>query len=355
MRIIATLVVGAICWGAVAQSSSKKIQKKVQISGGKTQSASKRASDKQSANYTWVKEVAQKYSPVTWNMLELYRQLPDKIATQTTGGTSSTDTKSVGTYQFLEGETKTQLLQSMATNVHEVSHAYYRFNALNYAAKNKLLVDWNNAEGYIYVSSAQTFYVSFPKARLIQSKDLASVIPSNLRTLRYSTYITGNTSTQSHGVIGLLNEFHAYYLGAKFSYDMMEAYCQAGSTAANGFLTWVQNTQSLMDAYYEFDFFIREYLLYMSQNHPKSYAQLKAYSTFWQAFNAVDQAFGSLNDQYKQTIRTQIAVVNKQGKSKLAIEDNMLWLDNGSGKRKGVSLKLAAKSKLSERLAELRD
>jgi hypothetical protein len=33
-----------------------------------------------------------------------------------------------------------------------------------------------------------------------------AVIPRNLRTFRFDTYVDGITSTQSEGVIGLLNE-----------------------------------------------------------------------------------------------------------------------------------------------------
>jgi hypothetical protein len=351
MKFFFTLTLFSICISISAQTSSKKIQKKVQVGGTKSHTSA--PIPIQSSNVEWLKKTTQKYSPVTWNLLEQYKLLPDKITSKSKDGATSSDVKSLTTFQFLEGKTKIELLQSMATNIHEVSHAYYRHNALSYAVKNNLPVNWNNAEGFIYLSPSQTYYISFPKARLFQSKNLATIIPAKLHTLRYSTYITGNTSTQSHGVIGLLNEFHAYYLGAKYSYDMMEAYCQAESSAAKGLQTWVQHSQSLMDAYYEFSFFIREYLLFMSQKHPKSYAQLKAYTPFWQAFNAIDKAYSDLNNQYQQRIRSQISVINKKEKNKLSIENNILWLNNGSSKRKGAPLALPAKQKLAARLKQL--
>ncbi|MFT3739373.1 MAG: hypothetical protein QM786_11490 [Breznakibacter sp.] len=343
-----TLVLLAVSVTLSAQSRTKQIEHKIQVNGNNQTHVPANKADAPLVD--WVKQTTRAHSPQSWDLLVQYDLLPSKLQAVSDNGSTSSYQKPIATYHFLEGNTKNEMLQSMGTNVHEVAHAYFRHNAVQYAIKHERKIDWNNAEGYIYVSPSQSFFVSFPKQRMFQSKDLATAIPSGLRTLRFPTYIQGNTSTQSHGVIGLLNEFHAYYLGAKYSYDMMEVYCEAGPSAAKGFLTWVQHTQSSMDAYYELSFFIREYLLYMSQHHPKSYAMLKGHHPFWQAFRAIDKAFADLNKQYARRIRQEIPAINANGKNQLAIEGSMLWFDNGSDKRIGVSLTLKAKQTLSDRL-----
>jgi hypothetical protein len=97
--------------------------------------------------------------------------------------------------------------------------------------------------------------------------------------------VDGETSTQGDGIVGLLDEFHAYYLGCKFTFDVKDVYLEVFTSPAEGLLSWVSRSQSQRCAFYEFDFFIMEYLLYMKKNATEDYFQLLGNQEFVQAYN----------------------------------------------------------------------
>jgi hypothetical protein len=282
-----------------------------------------------SDNITWVKSVTKKYSPDSWQLLMNYKNLPLKIQVKTARGGIATTTKSGSAFSYLEGNSKIQLLKSMSTNVHETAHGYSHFNAYHYAKENKLQMYWNNVNAYFYLSPTKFYFVSFPKRNLFPSRKLVQLISKRQRTFRFNTYIAGNTSTQSEGIIGLLDEMHAYYLGSKFSVEMLKAYKIAHGSAADGFFYWVSNTQSSLGAYYEFDYFIKTYLIYMKKNSPGKYASLKSYPPFCKAYRTVQSLYKELIKQYKKTIKSEIKKINASGKAKAGTYDNTLWISFG--------------------------
>ena len=157
--------------------------------------------------------MTEKLSPDSWYLLMQYDKLPSEVATKSVSGSSLSTRKSASTFEYLSGRSKTELLQSMGTNVHEIAHGYFRQNTYKYAKENGILMNWDNSESFFLVSPTLSYFISFPNKSLFPSRELIKVIPENLRTFRFDTYIDGTSSTQSEGVIGLLNEMHAYYLG----------------------------------------------------------------------------------------------------------------------------------------------
>lgn len=282
--------------------------------------------DKVSNGKEWVKEATRIYSPDSWDLLMQYESLPKKAEAEAEDGRTAVTEKSVSTFHYLEGRTRLELLSSMSTNVHEVAHAYCGQNIFRYVRKNGLKLNMNKAEEFFYYSPERSFFVSFPLKSLFPSRELKAVIPKNLRTFRFDTYIDGSTSTQSEGVIGLLNELHSYYLESKFCFDMLEPYKTAEKSEASGFFEWVHNTQSKLTAFFEFDFFIKEYLLYMKSKYPARYNELRSYQPFVEAYGAIRGSYENLINNYLEKIKAEINGFNSSGKAEVTLEGYNLWV-----------------------------
>lgn len=278
----------------------------------------------------WVKEATKNYSPDSWDLLMQYESLPESTEAEAEDGRIAVTEKSVSTFHYLEGRSRSELLASMATNVHEIAHAYCGQNIFRHARQNGLRLDMNKAEEFLYYSPVRSFYVSFPLKSLFPSRELKAVIPRNLRTFRFDTYIDGITSTQSEGVIGLLNELHSYYLESKFCLEMLEPYKIAAGSDVSGFFEWVHNTQSKMSAFFEFDFFIKEYLLYMKSKHPVQYKQLGNYRPFTEAYVAIRTSYEELTEEYLHKIRSEMTGLNSSGKAEVSLDGNELWIREGN-------------------------
>jgi hypothetical protein len=278
----------------------------------------------------WIKEATQEYSPDSWDLLIQYESLPQRTEAESADGRIAVTEKSVSTFHYLEGRSRSELLSSMSTNVHEIAHAYCGQNIFRHARENGLKLDMNKAEEFFYYSPARSFFVSFPLRSLFPSREMKAVIPQNLRTFRFDTYIDGITSTQSEGVIGLLNELHSYYLESKFCFDMLEPYKTAERSDASGFFEWVHNTQSKMSAFFEFDFFIKEYLLYMKSRYPAHYKELRSCQSFTVAYSAIRTSYEELTNDYLQKIKTEMAELNSSGKAEVTLEGYNLWVREGN-------------------------
>ena len=263
------------------------------------------AKDKSSVEKEWVMDQTRKYSPDSWDLLLQYESLPEKMEAEAADG-------------------------RIATNVHEIAHAYCGLNIFRHANENGLKLDMNKAEEFFYCSPCKSFFVSFPLKSLFPSRELKAVIPGNLRTFRFNTYIGGITSTQPEGVIGLLNELHSYYLESKFCLEMLEPYKTAEGSDASGFFEWVHNSQSKMTAFYEFDFFIKEYLLYMKGKYPARYNELRSYRPFTEAYRTIRISYEELVNDYLQKIKTEMAALNSSGKAEVTLEGTDLWVREGN-------------------------
>ncbi len=298
------------------------------------------------SNVNWVKQVTRQYSPHSWTLLDQYEKLPLKQEINLREGLTISVKKPVNTFHYLSGKNRAELLLSMSTNVHEISHAFFRANSLKYAKEEGIQLNWDNAEGFIYLTPSDHYFVSVPRNILFPSKKLAAVIPLKMKTFRFETYIKGNTSTQDEGIIGLLNEFHAYYLGSRYTFEMLDAY-KISDGNVKGFHHWVSHSQSTMSSFYEFDYFIREYLLYMKENHSDDYAYLKSNLAFRKALSGVHIFFGKLVKTYEELVYKQMELLNESKAGEAVIEEEMLWVTpKGSKIRMGTTIFSEDKDKL---------
>ncbi len=297
--------------------------------------------DPPAANREWVKEATKRYSPVSWNLLMRYESLPPELEGARKGGWTVTMKKPTATFDNLlpGGISRSESIDHMAINIACIVLTLQRFQVFSYTRENNLLMDWDSAEAFFYLSPSRSFYVSFPMRSLFPAGELALEIPDNLKTPLFNAYLKESTITKRFGVIGLLEEFHSHYFQSKFYLDMREAYKLAAESDADAFLEWVRHSQSTLDAFFEFDFFIREYLLYMKRNRAADYEVLKSCRPFVEAYGAIRSSYEGLVIQYQDLIQTEMQRLKTSGKTEIGLENNILWIRAaGSLQSKGAKV-----------------
>jgi hypothetical protein len=243
----------------------------------------------------WVLETLRKYSPSSFSIINQYKINGTSISFE--GSTISSNMEHL---EFCKMKDIKSFLSSISTTVHETTHAFD--SQIPYMLAKQGLFKFNNFsnEGFIFDENTKIGY-NYPEIKFFQSRELASVIPENLRTFRFNTYVVPESnfqSTQSSGIIGLLDEFNAYYHGSKVIFDLLPVYKEA---YGNNFLwSWSSDFAANADAFYEFDFWIKEYLLYAKSNNPALYETLKSDQTFKSIYKNIRLRFSSLITQYEK-------------------------------------------------------
>ena len=300
------------------------------------------------ANLEWVKSVTRQYSPESWQLLMRYEHLPSELEGSKKGGWVVTMKKSIGTFDHLKnGRTRSELLERMALNISCVTGSLLRFDVFSHTRKNQLMMDWDKAEAFFYLSPIESFYVSFPLASLFPSGILAGQIPDSLQTALFDAVIKESETSRRFGVIGLLEEFHSHYILSRFYLDMPEAYKTSESSEADGFFEWVRQSQGTMSGFYEIDFFILEYLLYMKTHRPADYEALRTCRSFADAYRAIRSSYENLVKRYLDLVDAQIQRINISGTASAGFQDNVLWVrTTGSNSAKGARALTAGKTLL---------
>jgi hypothetical protein len=85
-----------------------------------------------------------------------------------------------------------------------------------------------------------------------------------------------------------------------------------------------------MSAFFEFDFFIKEYLLYMKSRYPAHYKELRSCQSFTVAYSAIRTSYEELTNDYLQKIKTEMAELNSSGKAEVTLEGYNLWVREGN-------------------------
>ena len=257
----------------------------------------------------WIIRKTQLYSPNSATLLNLYDRIPSRLSVDLGGSTVSTS-KNGDTYEFLKLENYETALNSMSTNIHEIGHGYGGVMYFQEASKaiNGARINFRNINQGFYQGSQEYFWIEIEKSYVFPSRKLTETIPGNMRTFRFNTYINGNSSTQQHGVIGLLDEMNSYFLGSKFDYDMFPVYKEVyGSKYLNN---WVMETSSSMTAYFEFDFFVKEYLLYAKNYQPQTYEYLKNNIAFKGTYQKIHNKFKQVVDLYEAKVNREKAIAS---------------------------------------------
>jgi hypothetical protein len=236
-----------------------------------------------------------KYSPSTYFVIATYEQNGPSISF---GG--RTVTVGMRHLEFCDLSSKERFLTTISTTVHETVHALDSQLPIMQAKTTGKDPRMTQDEGF-YIDETTRLVYSFPKNNLFSARVLASSIPTSLRTFRFNTYIETkhlNQSTQVEGVVGLMEEFNAYYHGAKVIFDFLPLF---KDTYGDNFLWhWSSGFTSNADAFYEFDFFIKEYLLYAQINYPELYGELKNDVAFKAIYKLIRTKFNAMIIEYER-------------------------------------------------------
>lgn len=243
----------------------------------------------------WVLEKTSVYSPFTFALLSEYAKYPN--ATASNGGT--TISSSMKPFELIDFTSEKTILESISTSVHETMHAYNGF--IPVVKREGVSSHHFKQEGFM-LDVNRFKIISHVEAKLFPSSDLVTIIPESLKTFRFSTYIEGvpiYSSTQSSGIYGLLDEYLAYYSGSKVIFDLKPLFLEYYDSYY-GFVRWSTEFSSNQGAFYEFDFFIKEYLLHAKKNHPQLYEQLKQDPDFREVYQTIQLKFIELTKQYEK-------------------------------------------------------
>jgi hypothetical protein len=166
-----------------------------------------------------------------------------------------------------------------------------------------------------------------PNFKTFPSKELVGFIPKNTaeKIFRFPTYINSNEkllSTQQFGILGLLDEYTAYYHSFKTSvalYGYIQENFGWGDT--NLWLTYLQKISSYRYAMDEFTLFISWYIQYAKLHHKQVYNSIITNKNLKQLF----QFLNTQNQQLTQLYNLQRADILTHLKGKAYIEGDYLY------------------------------
>jgi hypothetical protein len=143
-----------------------------------------------------------------------------------------------------------------------------------------------------------------------------ATFPADARTSRYHTYVSpsqDSQSTQVDGVFGLLDEFTAYYHGARTWVDFWPWLRDQAPASEQLLVNYVARFHEMWVPYAEFKLFILHYLLHARRHQPDVYQALIANPSFRRAFAACDDGYAALLAQAAQLEPTVHGLVRSRG------------------------------------------
>jgi hypothetical protein len=128
---------------------------------------------------------------------------------------------------------------------------------------------------------------------------------------RLTTYLNENTSSNHHGIYGLLDEFSAYYHGFNASLLLYERNEEVFEKFQYEDLKEMVSNEF---AYYEFKLFIAWYLKYLIDCEPNVYSQLVSNKNLRSVYNSIEFAFSQRCKDFEK-------IINKHNSIKKSYND----------------------------------
>lgn len=235
------------------------------------------------AERAWVLDTLKRYSPDGYFILDTYDR-------EVSEGTPFMD--------YWDGPEDDRKWSSLNTIVHEMAHGYMGE-----------IADFGST--YYYISPTKSIMV--PIGKVYRTNSMASSIPEELRTFRYS-YVESNEEflgSQVNGAYGLMNEMAAYYVGTKAAADMQPLFEARGVTAP-----WADFFNSVYGTLYgilEFRYFILKYILWAKDNDQAVYKDILANGKFKTAFASIDQTSRDFVDTWLKGSPALYGKIRKAG------------------------------------------
>jgi hypothetical protein len=244
----------------------------------------------------WAFSELRKNGQVEYSVISEYQNLPESFSVDTEMGSMSSY-KTFTEFDFFNSTDKIELLGEVPIAVHEVNHGLTNGKAFTECNRRGLQGLKNNY--YFFTPSGNEILVRsdlrfFPTGRIIP------LIPPDKRSFRFDTYVEGYTSTQTDGLLGLLDEFNSYAHSLATVLLLKKSYMEVPGMELSHYISWRQDMYSYVQSYYEFKYFLLQYLLYAKTNERSLYTEIKKSPDLMLAISTINSDFLKLVEQFNQ-------------------------------------------------------
>ncbi len=270
-------------------------------------------------------QLLKKYDPNGYQIVKAYYDTP---ASFRVGKTSVSLGGNIDFVVFLHGSSDADIAKDLNTVVHEVCHLYTQRLAYKKLKESPHLYNRNKRYSLFFIDTKQAVLVT--QTKTFPSKEIAQIIPKELRTFRFATYVSPSQKsqgTQLEGVYGLLDELNAYYQGLKNSLNLYEYYTKETKQAPSDWFNFFTELDATYYAYTEFKFYILKYMIWAKKRHPMVYRSILNNQPFREAYNAIDQGFAQAIEDYF-TLRKKILEQLKKKGHKVRETDRYTFINN---------------------------
>jgi len=250
----------------------------------------------QNTDGTWAFSELRKYGQIEYSVISEYQNLPESFSMDTELGSMSSY-KTFTEFDFFDSTDKIELLGEVPIAVHEVNHGLT--NGKAFTECNRRGLQGLNNNYYFFTPSGNEILVRsdlrfFPTGRIIP------LIPQDKRSFRFDTYVEGQTSTQTDGLLGLLDEFNSYAHSLATVLMLKKSYLEFPGMELSHYISWRQDMHSYVQSYYEFKYFLLQYLLYSKNNESILYAGIKKSPDLMLAISTINSDFLKLIGQFNE-------------------------------------------------------
>ncbi|MCD8022496.1 MAG: hypothetical protein LUF30_05835 [Lachnospiraceae bacterium] len=216
------------------------------------------------------------------------------------------------------------ILASIDTAVHEETHAFSFDQAAGYR------------QAAYYIGNKKSIIVTY--TNVFYTKEMASSIPSGLRTFRYSTYISEASNylaSNQYGIYGLLNEFMAYRMGMSTMINLYD-YLVDQDADWDMWRIFINQCENDMQAYAEFKYYMLHYLYYAKKNYPSVYKGIVQNTQFCKAYKKLEASYSKLITTYQKDLKELETYFKNKGYT-LTVTNSSVTLTTYSGNRTSTS------------------
>lgn len=250
----------------------------------------------QNSEGEWAFNELKKNSLSEYSVISEYRRLPESFSVRTDLGSMSSN-KTFTEFDFFHSTDKIELLGELPIAVHEVNHGLT--NGKAYTECNRRGLQGLNNNYYFYTPAGNEILVR-SNLRFFPTNRIIPLIPKEKRSFRFDTYVEGNTSTQTDGLLGLLDEFNSYGHSLATAYVLKKSYLEIPGMELSHYISWRQDMHSYVQSYYEFKYFLLQYLLYAKTNERALYAEIKNSPDLMLAIETINSDFLDVINKFDQ-------------------------------------------------------
>ena len=180
--------------------------------------------------------------------------------------------------------------------VHEIYHGYQMRDATARSQVRHQLVDGSNVS-----------YV-MPLTHRVKTEEVTGGYTGALATTTWKNYVSKNrdTAANAYGIYGLLDEFSAYYYDLNALYESVDFIYESikehgieadvSNASMSELMSYLHEVENNALAYYQFRYWMLEYLLYLQNKYPQEYSTLFAHTEFITVLSHFFRAYEDLVD-----------------------------------------------------------